>query len=385
MQHPKAPPDEQERLRALRALEILDTPPEPSFDALTALASHLAGTPVALVSLVDEHRQWFKSHHGLAATETPREVSFCGHVVAEGAPLLVADASQDERFADNPLVTGEPRVLFYAGFPLRTQDGLVLGTLCAIDHRPRQLSPQQHEHLELLANQVAELLALRRQNLARREREQQLLRIQQAREEALHEKEVLVQELHHRVKNNLQMMISLLNLSIRDLAPGPARAILEESQQRLRAVALVHQRLYQSESFSRVAMGEYLRDLSRELLQATATPNVSLRLACDDVTLPMSQAIPCGMIVTELLTNAMKHAFPHPRAGHVEVALRVDGDQLCLRVTDDGVGLPNAVAESTETLGMRLVAIMARQLKATRHDQHQDGCCFAFHFAPLLG
>lgn len=165
MKSPAHPDDEAARLRALASYELLDTPPEPAFDGLTRLAARIAEVPIALMSLVDADRQWFKSRYGLDAPETARELSFCGHVVADDAPLVVADTHCDERFADNPLVTGEPGVRFYAGFPLRSAEGHVLGTLCAIDRRPRDLDPGQLEALELLAAQATAQLELRRSNL----------------------------------------------------------------------------------------------------------------------------------------------------------------------------------------------------------------------------
>jgi len=162
MKVPAIPDNEKERLAALRRFDVLDTPAEPEFDALTRLAAHVLGVPIALVSLIDSDRQWFKSHHGTELTETPRDISFCGHVVSEDAPLVVPDASIDERFMDNPLVTGTTGIRFYAGFPLRTSDGFVLGTLCAIDTRPRMTVPVDLELLELLARQTVDQLELHR-------------------------------------------------------------------------------------------------------------------------------------------------------------------------------------------------------------------------------
>lgn len=163
MKTPETPTNERERLEGLRAYEILDTDPESSFDALTRLAAMLLGVPISLVSLVDSDRQWFKSRHGLDVVETPRDVSFCGHVVASETLLVVPDTHDDARFADNPLVTGSPRIRFYAGMPLRAPDGLVVGTLCAIDSAPRVPSPTQLEMLSLLAGQVVDQLEARRQ------------------------------------------------------------------------------------------------------------------------------------------------------------------------------------------------------------------------------
>ena len=164
MKAPAILPDEAARLQELRSYRVLDTGADRSFDALTTLAAELLDVPIALVSLVDGDRQWFKSRHGLEVTGTPRDISFCGHVIADGAPLVVKDATKDPRFADNPLVTAEPHIRFYAGVPLRTSNGHDLGTLCAIDRVPRDLSPKQLDALQHLAEvTVAALDAHRRE------------------------------------------------------------------------------------------------------------------------------------------------------------------------------------------------------------------------------
>jgi PAS domain S-box-containing protein len=159
-----APPphDEDRRLASLRALRVLDSLPEREYDDLVHLASTICGTPIALISLIDEGRQWFKARLGLAAVETPREVAFCAHAILEpDRTFVVGDARADERFHDNPLVTGDPHVRFYAGAPLRAPDGHPLGTICVIDRVPRELTPDQTRALEALARQVTSLLALR--------------------------------------------------------------------------------------------------------------------------------------------------------------------------------------------------------------------------------
>ncbi len=174
LETPPVPSDEAERLRSLRSLDILDTPPERAFDALTRLAAHLLRVPIALVSLVDAERQWFKSRYGLDAAETPRDISFCGHAVADQLPLIVENALADRRFADNPLVVGALHIRFYAGFPLKLQDGHVVGTLCAIDSAPRTLTGEERELLEMLTGQVVAQLELRRRNLQLAESERRL-------------------------------------------------------------------------------------------------------------------------------------------------------------------------------------------------------------------
>lgn len=159
MKSPENPANEQQRLAALRSLKILDTGAEERFDRLARLASRIFDVPIALVSLVDENRQWFKSRVGLEACETSREISFCGHAILDNDIFVVEDASMDERFADNPLVTGDPDIRFYAGCPLRYLDGSKLGTLCLIDRKPRKLSESDRVALRDLAELAENELA----------------------------------------------------------------------------------------------------------------------------------------------------------------------------------------------------------------------------------
>lgn len=159
MQTPPTPSDERTRLDTLRALNILDTSPEERFDRLTRLAKRLFGVPIALVSLVDENRQWFKSRQGLDACETSRDVSFCGHAILSDEVLLVPDAAIDERFHDNPLVVNDPAIRFYAGCPLRVPNGSRLGTLCLIDREPRDFDEDDLALLRDLARMAEQELA----------------------------------------------------------------------------------------------------------------------------------------------------------------------------------------------------------------------------------
>jgi PAS domain S-box-containing protein len=176
MLKPALPPDEAARLEALRAYEILDTAPGQEFDDITLLASHICGTPIAMISLVDENRQWFKSKVGTEESETSREVAFCAHGILQAEVFVVKDASLDARFADNPLVIGKAQVRFYAGAPLVNADGHALGMLCVNDRVPREITDEQKKALQALSRQVVAQLELKRsikllqQNIVERRR-----------------------------------------------------------------------------------------------------------------------------------------------------------------------------------------------------------------------
>ncbi len=153
------PADEDERLSALRALLLLDTPPEERFDRLARFVAEQLDVPIALLTLVDGQRQWFKARVGLDATETPRDISFCGHAIMKNDLFIVEDASRDPRFSDNPLVTGEPHIRFYAGAPLSAPGGHRIGTLCVIDTVPRTLGPVELSILDALRRLANETVA----------------------------------------------------------------------------------------------------------------------------------------------------------------------------------------------------------------------------------
>jgi GAF domain-containing protein len=155
------PANEAERLRTLRSYKILDTKPEERFDELTRLAALICGVPISLISLIDKDRQWFKSRFGLDVQETPRAQAFCTHAIMQPEMFVVPDASLDERFAQNPLVTGELHIRFYAGAPLAARDGHVLGTLCVIDREPHTLTPAQTEALKIVSRLVIANIELR--------------------------------------------------------------------------------------------------------------------------------------------------------------------------------------------------------------------------------
>jgi diguanylate cyclase (GGDEF)-like protein len=164
---PKKPENESARLAALHRYEILDTPPEEAFDDLVRIASAVCGMPMASISLIDHERQWFKARLGLTSNESERDSAFCAHAILEpDRVMVVPDALDDLRFHDNPLVLGQPHIRFYAGAPLVDAEGMALGTLCVLDHEPRELTTHQREALDALSRQVSKLLELHRTSRA---------------------------------------------------------------------------------------------------------------------------------------------------------------------------------------------------------------------------
>ncbi|MBN1829047.1 MAG: ATP-binding protein [Deltaproteobacteria bacterium] len=207
-------------------------------------------------------------------------------------------------------------------------------------------------------------------------------------EASLREKETLLKEIHHRVKNNLQVVSSLLGLQARALEDGKARAILIESQNRVGTMALIHSMLYQSENITRVDFASFGRDLIGRLQQlyGSEQPYVRINLDAEDVILPVDEAIPCGMILNELITNALKHAFPGEKTGEIDVRAALQGNRAALEIRDNGIGFPEELAfRSADSLGMQLVNVLVEQLNGTI-DLHVDGgTIFTVNFSIING
>jgi PAS domain S-box-containing protein len=236
--------------------------------------------------------------------------------------------------------------------PLRTSEGnFVLSSVVDITERKRA-----DEERENLLGQLQALNADLEQRVTARTAELSA---------TLREREVLLQEIHHRVKNNLQVISSLINMQVRQLADDSSRDALEECQTRVQAIALIHEQLYQSQDYSRVPFSAYARSLAANIFAATGiSPTaVSLQLDMEDMALGVDKAIPCGLILNELITNALKHAFPRPRQGQVRVQLRKDGNSAALSVGDNGVGMPEQFnLKDSSSLGLSLVYTLVEQL-----------------------
>lgn len=347
-----------------RSFGALDTEPEAIFDRIAKLAARLFQAPIAFISLMDSNRQWFVANYGADLTATSQAFAFCAHTMASPQPMFVCDTAQDERFQDNPLVLGEMAVRFCAGAPFRGQDGSAIGSVCVLDTTSRPQPPQHLlDNLADLAFLVMETLEFRSAAAAKRDLNEQELR------RSLQEKETLLQEVHHRVKNNLQIVSSLLKLQADSLSDKNAASLLRESQQRVLSMALIHERLYARKHMAAIEFDSYARTLVHELVYSYAgrAGNVTGRILPPQILLSIGQAIPCGLILNELVTNALKYAYPETGKGEVVVELHESPEgRIRLAVSDQGRGLPEAFDFRTaKSLGLRIVDVLAKQLGGT--------------------
>ncbi len=337
------PANEEQRLAALMSCNVLDTPPERRFDDLTALAARLCDTPIALVSLVDSDRQWFKSRHGLHTEQTPRDQAFCGYAILQGRPLVIPDATADPRTADNPLVTGEPKIRFYAGVPLQVSDEEILGTLCVIDTRPRTLDDDQLNDLEALARQAAAQLKLDRLNCQLALTAREACRASRA-------KSSFLANMSHEIRTPLTSIIGYADLLATEQtheAFGSQDEIAETIRRNGRhLLALVNDILDLSRIESgRLTIERVPTDVRRIIDEAVeiARPAAESR----DVRLnSMFDAVPARLLidpvrVKQIVVNLTSNAVKFSAAGRVDVELGYDAGQqsLTLVVRDTGIGM----------------------------------------------
>jgi two-component sensor histidine kinase/ligand-binding sensor domain-containing protein len=254
--------------------------------------------------------------------------------------------------------------------------------------RTRQLRARER-HLERSVQERTHDLELAQAGLEKRVRERtaELAEVNETLRVSLTEKEVLLKEIHHRVRNNLQIVSSLLNLQSEHVADVPTLSALRESQDRVRAMAQIHEKLYQSEGLSRIDVADYIRSMASSLFTSYGVRGdlITLKLEVDDVKLGLDTAIPCGLIINELISNALKHAFPNGRAGEVRVELRSSGDgRLLLRVSDDGIGVPDGFdPRRSRSLGLQLVQALTDQLDGTVEIRRDGGSVFEVRFQEI--
>ncbi len=338
MKAPDKLPHEEDRLKALQSYSILDTLPEKDYDDLTRIASEICQTPISLVSLVDQNRQWFKSHHGLDVSETKRDYSFCAHALHDPEEItIINDSRLDPRFADNPLVTGHPYVIFYAGVPLIDPDGFPLGTLCVIDEEPRQLNENQIAALKALANQVIKLLELRRKNKKYQE-------VQKKLENQNQQLEQFARIIAHDIKTplgNIKQISGILSEEYQDLLGSEGLTFLkylEKSSQQL--TDLVNGVLTYSKGESLLGQKKEtisLLNFSKSLIELLDyKEEYQIRLPSTDARLYLNQ-IALEQILLNLISNSIRYNDKEEIKVHIDFSQ--DEDYYYFSVTDNGPGI----------------------------------------------
>ncbi len=366
-----APPHEDRRLATLEALQVLDTGAEGTFEDVVLLASQICGTPIALVSLIDADRQWFKARVGLNTPETPRSDAFCAHaILAPDAVMQVRDALLDPRFVDNPLVQGEPNIRFYAGAPIVTPAGDALGTVCVIDRQPRELSPGQLDALQALARQAAALLQLRAAN---RSKDRQTAALRQEVTDALtgtgddnallrkRQRLAAVGQLTSGIAHDFNNLLQAVsgNLQLIERKAEQPDVVRRHAQNGLGAVRSAAELTRQLLNFSRdqvpeyrpVAAAERVGEM-RELLRRAVGPEMQLQFRLQDVgVLVLADPVQLEAAILNLAINARdaQHGVGALRIGSRRAVVRddaelADGSYLVLTLEDDGPGMAADVA-----------------------------------------
>ncbi len=349
-------------MEAVRRYDILDTPPDGSFDRITALAARLFKVPISIVSVVDHDRIWFKSHHGLEIDQIGRDPGLCASAILKKIPHILPDARLDPRSLANPLVAGEFGLRFYAGVPLRTYDGHNLGTLCVIDTEPRPITQEQIDDLVDLAAIVMDQMELRISARA-----------------AVAREKLLAKEIDHRVMNSLQFISSMLSMQSIAAQSADAREALQLAANRVVAVAQVHRNFY-STATGEVCCLDFLERLCTDIAKILGT---DIEITGDMDAVPTKLIQPIGLIASEIITNAAKYG-----TGRIEVDYRRGETSRKLRICNHGPALPaNFDPATTGGLGMRVILSLVRQLRGSLTTSPQadgSGACFTVTF-PVSG
>lgn len=367
-------PDEALRMNIVRRYAILDTPPDGAFDRVTAIAARLLGTPIAIVSIVDTDRIWFKSHHGLDANQIPRNSGLCASAILQSGPWLVTDARHDLRTLANPLVAGEFGLQFYLGVPLHTHDGFNLGTLCVLDTKPRTVTQEQIDTLTDLASVVMDQLELR---LA-------AMRSIAEKEAALNHSNLMAEEIDHRVMNSLHLIVSMLSIQSAQLGSSEAAKEISRAAAKIFAVANVHQHIHVGKTATTLDSADYLIQLCAGLSTMLGCGDqVAISVEAVPLSLASEQLNQLGLIVNELVTNALKNG-----ASKVNVHLAPYQHQYGLTVSDNGKGLPAGFdVNKMSGLGMKVITSLVKNLGGLlSHEPSADlgGTMFQIIFSPVL-
>ncbi len=351
------PPDEPERLERLKSYDILDTPPEKAFDDVVDLAAHICEVPIALVSIVDHSRQWFKARRGLDVSETDRDIAFCPHAMLQREGVFeISDAFLDDRFSDNPLVSGDPNIRFYAGAPLVSPDGHALGTVCVIDRRSRKLSDKQKELLQKLSRQVVAQLELRRHITAEATIKEELRRSRDEAQAASRAKSEFLATMSHEIRTPLNAVLGVADL-LRDSGLSDEQIklvnLLQRSGEHL--LELINDVL----DMTRIEAGhvERLRrdfDPADLVRRAAEIYEMRAREAGLDFFCTVGDNVPATVSgdpgrLRQVLINLVGNAIKFTKHGEVRVELTLEPgkpDQLMFSVRDTGPGVSEEFRKS---------------------------------------
>jgi signal transduction histidine kinase len=378
-------PNETERLRALRSYGILDTATEPAFDDITRIASYVCQTPISIISLVEDDRQWFKSEIGLGIRETPIDQSMCAHALLEHSFLEIPDTTLDSRFANNPLVTGRPHIRFYAGALLRTPDGLPLGTICVIDDKPRVLTPEQREVLAALARQVMAQMEFRRALLLSDRLQRNISR--------------LMAVAGHDLKQPLQVMV---------MAIDRIRNKLTDPKDRERLGYAIDAGMRMAEELDQLAETSVLQSgmgapalTSFPISEVFESIRHNWRLHAEAKGLDLVIVPSAAHVVSDptmlraIIGNLVGNAIKYTSEGRVLVGCRRHGNAISIDVLDSGAGIPqeqhasifdafHQINPGSEGLGLGL-SIVRRTAEALGHVvELKSDLAHGSHFSVLV-
>lgn len=349
MIYPLIPENETARLQELKSFKILDSFSEQDYDDITKLASEICQTPISLITLIDEKRQWFKSHHGLNISETPRHEAFCAHgILNPSEPLIVPNAHEDARFKDNPLVLGEPKIDFYAGIPLVTEKGLALGSLCVIDSVPHDISPDQVDALRILARQVINMLELRRKVHQLSLSKTQLIQTNENLQE-------FARILAHDIKAPIRNMRMFAEIIIEDFEDELNEDVIERLQHIIKSAKKSKQYINGILAYSKAtfSLSQEKQDIDLNLLvadiayQLTPPDGITISYPTDLPTIH-SHYIPLQIILTNLVGNAVK--YNDKEVGLIRIEVDIKGDHAFFSVKDNGRGIPERHIEKIFSL-----------------------------------
>ncbi|QDH33816.1 histidine kinase dimerization/phosphoacceptor domain -containing protein [Porphyrobacter sp. YT40] len=341
---PALHPDETDRLRELHRYGILDTEREREFDELVEIASVICDAPVSVVNFIDEGRQWFKAEVGLGVRSTPLETSLCGHVILQGDFVEIPDTLEDARMADNPLCTSDPGFRFYAGAVLKGGNGLPLGTLCILDHKPRTLTDHQRKVLRVLSRHIMRELDLRL---------------------ALEQEQTLRREVDHRMKNSLASVGALLSMKAMREKDAAVRHALEDASNLVRSISSLHAELHEIGGNEQVNLrslfGRIEADLSKLL-----PDGVTLRITVGDDAVTPKLANALVLIVNEFVSNSIKHAFG-TGSGSIRIAIAGGGKGWTILCRDDGSATEQDAqrAAAGSGLGTQVIQSLASSMGTT--------------------